>query len=377
MKNAVIIVILAVFVFAGFASAEDWPRFRKDNLNSGESAELVQPPLSVKWTFKCADKIVSSPTVKAGRVYAGCRDNNLYCLDEATGQMLWKYETSGWVDAAAAVNGDKVYFSSRDGYLYCLNAETGGLVWKYKTGGTDCASPLVADGKVFCGSAFPNKFIYALNADSGQELWKTEVMQMVYSSPAYFDGNIYIGANDGHIYCLDKDSGIVKWKYHTKGGVFFASPAIAGEKVFFAPGNFNWQVYAFSLDTGVVLWQYEIEDKQATPNYVSTIAARNDALFVVCGYANQYLYCLNPANGNLKWKAALGPATRFGFSASACVSEDTVYASSAQGILNAYEIASGRLVGNYDLGAMVLSSPALSNGVLYIGTLDGILYALE
>jgi len=376
MKKISFALVLVIMLYAGTAAAEDWPAFRKDAEHSGESAVLLQPPLKIKWEFTIPDKIISSPSVYRGKVYVGARDNALYCIDARKGSLCWKFKTGGWVDASAAVTDDAVYVSSRDGNLYCLSAEKGENIWTYHTGGTDCASPLVAGGKVFCASGFPNNYIYALDAVTGKELWRYETQQMVYSSPALFGDNIYIGSNDGYIYCLDKNSGALVWKYQTRGGIYLSSPSLRDYHLFIAAGDFDWAVYALKTDSGKEWWKYEFSDRQPTPNYVSNVAAGNGVIFVVAGYEKQFLYCLNTA-GALQWKAALGPAARFGFASSACVTKDIVYVSSANGILNAFEITTGALKWQYGLEAGVLSSPCVADGILYVATLKGTVYAFE
>ena len=60
-------------------------------------------------------------------------------LDEKTGKILWTHEWE--VDyrgmsyglgprATPTVDGDRVYFAGADGKLFCLNAATGAVIWK-------------------------------------------------------------------------------------------------------------------------------------------------------------------------------------------------------------------------------------------------------
>ncbi|MFH1459664.1 MAG: PQQ-binding-like beta-propeller repeat protein [Candidatus Omnitrophota bacterium] len=373
----IIFVLLILFLCSRQGFCADWPMFRKDSVHSGQSTELLQPPLSLKWKFEIKEKIISSPCVYQGKLFIGARDNNLYALDAKTGSLLWKYSSDGWIDSSPAAAGDKVYFCSRDGYLYCLNIASGDLVWKYKTGGNDLSSPLVEGQRLFCATGFPNKYIYCINSQTGAELWKFSTEQMVYSSAAVLENNIYIGANDGNLYCLNKKNGTEIWKYKTKGGIYCASPVISDEKVIIAAGDFDWDVQALNISSGRNIWTYKIEDNQPTPNYVSTTALAQGLVFITAGYQNQQLYCLNANKGTLKWKADLDPALRFGFSSSCVVTEDTVYAASGKGILRAFEISTGKLKWQYGLSSGVLSSPCVAHGILYVADLNGTLYALE
>jgi outer membrane protein assembly factor BamB len=375
MKKMIIVALLFFCIKPVYAA--DWQMFRADTLNSGTADEILQPPLTVKWQFKAESAIVSSPAVYKGKVIIGSRDNNLYCLNIEDGALAWNYKTSGWIDSSVCSVEDRIYFTSRDGKLYCLDFEDGKLLWTHQTGGTDFSSPAVDGGKVFCGAGFPNKYFYALESQSGKEIWKFETGQMVYSSPAVLEDNVFFGSNDGHVYCLNKDDGTLIWKYQTKGGIYTASPVIDGERLYIAAGDFDWTVYALDIKNGKEVWTHVIEDNLPTPNYVSTVSVSEKGIFLVAGYENQHIYCVNALNGALRWKQALGPASRHGFSSSPCVTEDIVYVSSAKGVLKAFDISTGVLQWEKNIDKGVLSSPAVSNGKLYIGTIGGTLYAFE
>ena len=79
--------------------------------------------------------MTSSPAVVNDRVYVGSFDKRVYCLDAATGDVVWNYTTEGFVASSPAVADGKVYIGSDDGYLYCLDADDGSLVWRFPTGG--------------------------------------------------------------------------------------------------------------------------------------------------------------------------------------------------------------------------------------------------
>src|SRR3989337_1926637 len=45
--------------------------------------------------------------------------------------------------------------------------------------------------------------------------WKTNINGAVIASPSVAYGNVYIGSMDKNIYCLDAQTGTVKWKFLT------------------------------------------------------------------------------------------------------------------------------------------------------------------
>src|ERR1700690_1408064 len=119
----------------GVCAAES-AMFRGDPAHSGVYDASGAPGLSaVKWKFKTARGIFSSPAVAGGSVYFGSADHNLYAVNAADGSLRWKFQTDGPVNSSPAVDGGSVYAGSLDGNFYAVDAETGKLQWKFKTGG--------------------------------------------------------------------------------------------------------------------------------------------------------------------------------------------------------------------------------------------------
>ena len=46
-----------------------------------------------QWAAKTGGAVEASPLILDGRVFVGSFDNQLYALDAATGNVIWKYET--------------------------------------------------------------------------------------------------------------------------------------------------------------------------------------------------------------------------------------------------------------------------------------------
>jgi hypothetical protein len=142
----------------------------------------------------------SSPAVVGGLVYVGSLDGNVYCLNAATGSLIWNYTTGRYVWSSPAVVDGLVYVGSGDNSTYCLNAATGAFVWRYMTGSSVWSSPAVAYGKVYVGSDDCN--VYCLNALSGARIWSYMTGSYVESSPAVAYGKVYIGSFDNRVYAF-------------------------------------------------------------------------------------------------------------------------------------------------------------------------------
>ena len=68
-------------------------------------------------------------------VYFGSSvEDKVYALNLKTGEELWRFYTEGPVRLAPTVANGKVYVGADDGFVYCLDGATGELVWKKMTG---------------------------------------------------------------------------------------------------------------------------------------------------------------------------------------------------------------------------------------------------
>ncbi len=159
-------------------------------------------------------RILSSPALHQGRVYFGGGnayngtaiqpgDTHLYCLDAANGTQIWKHEFGGSLVASPVIQDDRLYIGCLDNTIYCLDisSDTPSEPWTFSTGDAVHSTPLVVNGRLYCGSN--DGYLYCLDAETGQKLWRLKTRGQVVSSPKYADGRIYFGSTDGVIYCVE------------------------------------------------------------------------------------------------------------------------------------------------------------------------------
>jgi outer membrane protein assembly factor BamB len=90
------------------------------------------------WRFDTRDGVLCRPSVDRCRVWCGCRDGNLYCLDRRTGKLHWKRDLGSPVVTAAAVVrcapgglANAVYALGSEGQTFCLEPNTGAVYWQH------------------------------------------------------------------------------------------------------------------------------------------------------------------------------------------------------------------------------------------------------
>jgi len=329
------------------SSPGEWAMFRYDLGRSGSiGPTAIQPQGNLKWSFTTDAEIHSSPTVVDGTVYFGSRDFHLYALDAETGAERWRYKTRTWIDTSPAVVDGIVYFGSNDGYLYALDAATGEMLWKFHTTYPITSSPAVADGMVFFGST--DYSIYGLDAKTGRKIWSHRTAGWVTSSPAVDSGIVYVGSMDGSLYALQADNGRFRLKFRARE--VSSSPAVKNGVVYFNSRSNLWAV-----------------DGKAR-NWPGEHGLRGWWLQF---WAFRLLPKPPPISGFL-WTLPLGRAS----SSSPVLTEDTIYTTS-DNRLYSISIDERGIGWVFWAGGTLKSSPALSNGILYIGSEDSLLYAVD
>jgi eukaryotic-like serine/threonine-protein kinase len=330
--------------------------------------------LEVKWTYLTGEGpgIYSSPAVVNGVVYIGSDDDNVYALNAEDGTKLWSFQTGGFVNySSPAVVDGVVYVGSWDDNVYALNAKTGMKLWSFKTGYYIDSSPAVANGAVYIGSADGN--LYALNARTGAKLWSFDPSPQgneVNSSATVVEGIVYSTMGQS-IYALNARTGAVVWTYLTDAAVL-GSPTVSNGVVYFGIDDYQGNnVFALNAKTGALVWAF------STGEYVSypTPAVAGGAVFIGSHPFNDpyggTVWALNARTGAKIWSYP----TNGIIESSPAVANGVVYIGCEDQNVYALDGRTGALLWNYTTGSFVDSSPSIVNGMLFIGSEDRNVYA--
>ena len=389
----------------------------------------------VKWKFATGNRVISSPVIEGGAIYFGSDDGNVYAVDAESGEQIWKRTTGGPVAATPAVARGTVYTGSYDGKFYALEAKTGAMKWKFATEGERrfeaknlhgmlpknqtiaddfdifLSSPVVANGAVYFGSGDGN--IYALNAATGDLRWKFKTNDVVHASPAFANGVLFCGSWDSYFYALDAATGKEKWRFH--GGEdpqihnqvgFQSSPAVVDGVVYTGCRDSN--LYALDAATGKEKWRF-FNDL----SWVITSPAVTQGK-VFFGTSDSSLYQeAEAATG----KSILKKDAKAYVFSSPTIVNDVALVGVLNGTLQARDVNTGEVLWEFQTDASkqnkgwvltadrkfnspllfhsnwreaqiigterqmsvgsIFSSPLVANGVVYFGSTDGFVYALE
>lgn len=349
-----------------------------------------------RWKFKTNARIASSPAVAGGLVYIESYDGSFYALDAAGGTVKWTFKTGGerrfsakhlhggipagetmpdpfdvYLSSPAIWKGT-VYFASGDGNVYALSAATGALQWKFHTGNVVHASPAIADGVLYIGSW--DSYLYALDATTGQVRWRfktgvdpeTGNQQGMQGSAAVMNGIVYVGCRDAHLYAVDARTGKQRWAFDAKGSWVVTTPAVRDGKVFFATSD-GRSFYQADASTG------KVDFSLTFGSYFFASPALVGGMAYVANWDGK-VTGIDLDTGKAAWTFQTeGSKQNLARFEKADGSMDFFRAiTQLDGFYDDLPVALSKI---YTIGSF-LSSPVVVNGVLYIGSTDGNLYAL-
>jgi len=246
---------------------------------------------------------------------------------------------------------------SSDGFLYAIELPTGALKWMRWVGRRGRSSPAVHKGLIFvCGG----QRVHALDCLSGETRWEFVTRSRVGPdcSPAICDNLVIVTEIQERMWALNCDTGDVAWLYETRN-TFSDIVAVADHTIYVTTGAL---VSAISLRHGKLLWE-------AYSAY-SPPAIANNTVFV--SSSDGYTCALDAASGDRRWRVPTN-----GHFPPVSVADGKVYVPSLDGNLYTLSESDGSLIWKFEIGSQMVSSPAIADGIVIIGSTDGILYALH
>ncbi len=205
--------------------------------------------------------------------------------------------------------------------------------------------------------------------------WILPVDGVVFSSPATCDkGLIYFGTDEGRLFCVDPSSEApsVVWTFDNAMDWIDSTPLVTPEGLVVF-GSWDGKVYALDKNTGVPLWAYQ------TGNYIMGSAAAAATGEIIIGGGDGILYAFSP-EGELLWIYVAEDA----LDASPAVADGIVYVGDAAGVFHAVRVADGSGVWTFEVDVFpdremdILSSAAVgADGTVYFGSRNHHFYALS
>lgn len=256
----------------------------------------------------------------------------LYARDTLTGNLNWSIDTDEWHSAPIfdSEKGILTIGGSNDGgfsnaALYDLNETNGvnlGKSYSWYPDGIIFCSPASDGTNEFVGSYYyPGGGSYVADGDFWGDGWHIYLGEGIKSSASIGFGFIYVGGMDGNLYSLYQSDGETSWFRSTKGPIE-SSPAIDSSKGLVIVGSDDSRLYCFRWD-GAAKWNHTFN----TPVVNSPVITANSKVVIS---VNDTVYALDEDTGNEIWRYKTG-----GRLTSVAIANDTIFVGSADGHLYA------------------------------------------
>jgi outer membrane protein assembly factor BamB len=365
----------------------------------------------------------------------------LMCFDAKTGKFKWQAvhnklesgQVNDWpkegVCATPTIDGNRAYYVSNRCAVVCVDLN-GFADGNQGFQGERYKDPTDAD-IIWEFDMMREVGVFPHNMSAGCPLIVGDVLYTVTAN-GVDEGHINIPAPDAPSFiALNKHTGKLLWRNSLPGKNImhgqWSNPVYAvfgGKPQVIFPGGDGW-IYAFTPDTGDMIWKFDANPKDSKyelggtgtrSDFVGTPVLHDGKLFIGTGQDPEHFtgiahfYCIDPAGKRgdispvLEDRSAAGkvgskpnpnsavvwhfggeerrkymPADfKFGRTMStACVVDGLVYISELRGILYCLDAKTGKKYWQYDTKGSIWGSPYYADGKVYLATEAGDLFVFK
>ncbi len=262
----------------------------------------------------------SSAILYDGTIYVGSDEGTLHAFT-LDGQEVWNASlepSKNGIHGTPAAVGDRVFIGGYDGAMYAFDRHTGERLWHTPVGSWIGSSPRPYGDEIFIavehggvtkagvsGGSRAWGDVQVLDQATGDILWKSQELgshphSTVAISPD--DNAFVVGSNDDHVYAWDLDTRELRWSFHAdrgEQGDIKGPILIWDSKVYF--GSWDGNFYAVDIKTGEQVWRHEGEDWFMTGAAIDP--ARGTIYF---GGHDQWIIAADAHTGDIVWKHKMG-----------------------------------------------------------------------
>ncbi|MEO8773230.1 MAG: PQQ-binding-like beta-propeller repeat protein, partial [Gelidibacter sp.] len=139
----------------------------------------------------------------------------------------WKIETGNSIYFSPKIVKSNLIVGTIKGDILAFDKQSGKKNWSVPVGGILVGSPVVENDIVYTASSTA---LIGIDAISGKTLWKNTLPTSYSQGTPLIQGDkIIFGAWDTHLYCLNKNTGELIWKWNNDNN----------KQILYSPGNVN------------------------------------------------------------------------------------------------------------------------------------------
>ena len=255
------------------------------------------------------------PVVADGRFYFA-EGANITALDANTGARLWSTtirNNPAALTSKIVWHGSRIFLPDHPD-VFCLDAATGQILWRYASDSDASVGESAVDDRAMYIGTRDHK-VSALDINDGHPIWTVDVgpgwteMGMVQGISLARD-TVYVGithwiAHNGYlqsavIVALDRDTGRELWRYQGEGdrNGIVTTPVVAGSNLIADDVIFG-SVFAVDRFTGKEVWRRASAPGGYGPMDSPIIIG--DTAFIAS--ADTYFYALDSKSGKAYWSS--------------------------------------------------------------------------
>jgi len=312
----------SVYIYEKIIGKENLHLFTKFGLDENQAILdglpiSKQPDYSVNGQYKNVEEafvIENSASVFTGVTYLkndiivyGCSDGKIKAWnisDDKQPKQLWEKQVNGSVYTTPLEAGDAVIVGSIDGELTAYYSKTGNIKWNLSLGKTISGNGQIKGNYLYIGA---DADLYKINVKKGKIIWKYSATGRLQAEPLILSNQVIFGAWDTYLYCLNKKSGILNWKWSNGSSQILYSPGdvvpVANKNTVYivAPDRY---MTAINRKDGKTLWRsndFKVRESIGISQDGKTIYAKtmNDSMIAIRALKNKMslTYALNVGYG--------------------------------------------------------------------------------
>lgn len=367
-----------------------WRSYAHDAANSGHTS-VAGPagPVGEAWSVGGAKAVFTTPAVADGRVVYGAANGRVYSVDAVAGTREWTFETGDYVSSSPSIVDGTVYVGSGDGNVYAVDAASGAERWRRETRTTITGGVAVDDGIVVGAGrhGVQSSLVFGWDAEKGSVAWKHEVGGWITTASAIADGTAYAATSSGMVYAFELATGSELWSVTGPASEpdHYTAPAVVDGTVYVLMRDVRRdtgsRLYSIEASSGEVEWTVGIDG----PNLPDNLAVADRSVYTIssstrqcesdsgmpCAVTEAIVTAVDAASGERRWRRRweINPE------AGPTVDDERLYFV-ADGRVLAIDRRDGTERWAYDLGEFGRQPPAVSDGVLFVGSSDGSVRAI-
>jgi eukaryotic-like serine/threonine-protein kinase len=238
-----------------------------------------------------------------------------------------------------------------------------------------------------------------------EKLWEYPIGSPIYSTPLVAGDFIIFGSESGTLHAVDK-KGHARWQFQAASSEIFSHPLTDGKLIFFGAtnqkfyavdlrGQLQWQfaareriksdpaiaegvayvtsydghVYALKVDTGKMIWQFPKPEKKPDPEKVEEVKKDEKKEEKKDETAKE-------AEAEVEEPEPVIKPLAFSYAAPV-IKDGTLYVGNLDGYLYALQTSDGKMKWRFKAGEGITSTVWIEGGVIYFGSKDDHVYAID